>query len=89
MCIIAGGCVQTSEVQYADSLLLHYHYLDVIMDMLGDQKMRMIINDYYDSTGEQDLVRKAVSESWVKEQQIYSDERDGSGVWTNTHFRCH
>ena len=48
------------------------------MDMLGDHKMRKIINDYYDSSGEQDLVRKAVSEAWSKEQQIYNDEIDSS-----------
>ena len=46
------------------------------MDMLGDHKMRKIVNDYYEDSGEQDLVRKAVSEAWVKERRLNS-ESDG------------
>ena len=52
---------------------------DVIMDMLGDTKMRKIVNSYYEDSGEQDLVRKAVAEAWQKEQ-LYSGEIDGKGT---------
>ena len=44
--------------------------------MLGDHKMRKIVNDYYEDSGEQELVRKAVSKAWSKENQLNS-ETDG------------
>ena len=56
------------SVQYIISLV------DVIMDMLGNHKMRNIINNYYGSSGELELVRKAVSEAWTKEQQLHNDD---------------
>ena len=48
--------------------------IDIIMDMLGDKTMRKIICNYYEESGEQDLVRRAVCEAWDKEQKIYNDE---------------
>ena len=48
------------------------------MDMLGDKTMRKIICNYYEESGEQDLVRRAVSEAWDKEQNIYNDEINAS-----------
>ena len=53
-------------------------YTDVIMDMLGVQKMRIVINNYYEESGEQELVRRAVSEALDKEQKHYHDEIDAS-----------
>ena len=53
-------------------------YTDVIMDMLGVQKMRIVINNYYEDSGEQELVRKAVSDAWNKEQKHYHDDIDAS-----------
>ena len=43
--------------------------------------MRKIVNDYYEDSGEQDLVRKAVSEAWVKERRLNS-ESDGLSTGT-------
>ena len=51
---------------------------DVIMDMLGDRKMRKIVNSYYDDSGEPTLVRKAVAEAYSKEQD-YNEDVDGRG----------
>ena len=49
------------------------------MDMLGDQRMRKIVNKYYEKSGEPQLVRKAVAEAWDKER-LYSDQVDGSST---------
>ena len=50
---------------------------DVIMDMLGDHKMRKIVSNYYEESGEHELVYKAVKTAWSKEN-LYHDEVDGS-----------
>ena len=41
--------------------------------------MRKIVNNYYEESGEQDLVRKAVSEAWSKEQ-LYNGDIDGNAT---------
>ena len=53
--------------------------VDVIMDMLGDWKMRTILYKYYEDSGEFGLVRRAVDEAWSKEQHIYQEEVDACG----------
>ena len=53
---------------------------DVIMDMLGNQKMRRIVTSYYEESGEQKLVSEAVATAWEKEK-LYNDntaETDGA-----------
>ena len=51
------------------------------MEMLGDQKMGKIVNDYYEDSGEPELVRKAVAEAWELERgRLYSDQVDGTGT---------
>lgn len=50
---------------------------DIIMDMLGNRKMRKIVNRYYEDSGEPRLVRKAIDEAWCKEQNFNGDEIDG------------
>lgn len=52
-------------------------FSDVIMDMLGNQKMRNIVNSYYDDSGEPELVRKAVAEAQEKEK-LNCDHIDGN-----------
>ena len=50
------------------------------MDMLGNQKMRRIVTNYYEESGEQKLVSKAVATAWEKEK-LYNDtttETDGT-----------
>jgi hypothetical protein len=59
---------------------------DVIMDMLGDRKMRKIVNSYYDDSGEPTLVRKAVAEAYSKEQD-YNEQVDSSGNALLTRWR--
>ena len=56
-----------------------FSFSDIIMDMLGDRKMRKIVNRYYEDSGEPKLVRKAVDEAWRKEQN-YNAENDGKGT---------
>ena len=46
------------------------------MDMLGDRKMRKIVNSYYEGSGEPALVRKAVAEAYSKERD-YNEQVDG------------
>ena len=43
------------------------------MDMLGDRKMRKIVNGYYEDSGEPKLVRNAVDEAWRKEQMFNAE----------------
>ena len=55
-------------------------FADVIMDMLGNQNMRRIVTNYYEESGEQKLVSKAVATAWEKEK-LYNDnttETDGT-----------
>ena len=50
------------------------------MDILGNQKMRRIVTNYYEESGEQKLVSKAVATAWEKEK-LYNDtttETDGT-----------
>ena len=46
------------------------------MDILGDKKMRKIVNSYYEGSGEPHLVRKAVAEAYSKERD-YNEQVDG------------
>ena len=62
-------------------------YVDVIMDMLGNQKMRQLITDYYQSSGEPNLVNRAVQQAWTRERKYSLDlidgkEGDGTSFWT-------
>ena len=59
-----------------------HKFSDIIMDMLGDRKMRKIVNTYYEDSGEPKLVRKAVDEAWRKEQMFNSEsiEIDGQNT---------
>ena len=50
--------------------------LDIIMDMLEDKKMRMIISQYYEESGEPEMVRKAVDEAWHKEKSFNAQSDD-------------
>ena len=54
-------------------------HLDIIMDMLGDKEMRETVSQYYEESGEQELVRKAVDKAWYKEQS-FNAEIDGQGT---------
>lgn len=49
---------------------------DVIMDILGNKSMRKMVTAYYEGTGEQRLVSKAIVKAWVRETG-YSDNLDG------------
>ena len=48
------------------------------MDMLGNQKMRQLITDYYQSTDEPRLVSRAVLKARTKERLLSIDMMDGS-----------
>ena len=63
-------------------LMTDHYFIDVIMEMLGDQKMGKIVNDYYEDSGEPELVRKAVAEAWVLERERLksADQMDGIGT---------
>jgi hypothetical protein len=54
-------------------LLEDHNPADIIMDMLGDRKMRKIVNGYYEDSGEPKLVRNAVDEAWRKEQMFNAE----------------
>ena len=59
---------------------------DVIMDMLGNQRMRQFITDYYQSSGEPKLVNQAVKQAWTRERKYSLDlmdgnEGDGTTLW--------
>ena len=58
----------------------------MIMDMLGDRKMRKVVNSYYEDSGEPNLVRKAVAEAYSKEQD-YNEQVDSSGNALLTRWR--
>ena len=65
----------------------HFLFVDVIMDMLGNQKMRQLITDYYQSSGEPNLVNRAVQQAWTRERKYSLDlidgkEGDGTSIWT-------
>ena len=53
-------------------------YTDVIMDMLGNQRMRQLITDYYQSSGEPNLVNRAVQQAWTRERKFSQDLMDGN-----------
>ena len=55
----------------------NYSFSDIIMDMLGDRKMREIVSKYYENSGEPQLIRKAVDEARKKEQKHVYSEVDG------------
>ena len=43
--------------------------------------MGKIVNDYYEDSGEPELVRKAVAEVWqLKREQLKTDQVDGIGT---------
>lgn len=49
---------------------------DVIMDILGNQGMRKMVIDYYEETGEQTLVSKAIAKAWVRERGFSDNSID-------------
>ena len=56
------------------------HKTDVIMDILGNKGMRKMVNDYYEDTGEQKLVSKAITKAWVRERGFSDNSIDFDGV---------
>ena len=50
---------------------------DVIMDMLGNQRMRQLITDYYQCTDEPNLVSHAVMTARSRERKFSEDVLDG------------
>lgn len=48
---------------------------DVIMDILGNKGMRKMVTAYYEGTGEQKLVSRAIVKAWVREKEL-SDNLD-------------
>ena len=77
-CACKFMCIASYWLPVTDLLHVCCVSLDVIMDMLGDRKMRKIVNSYYEGSGEPALVRKAVAEAYSKEQ-CYNEEVDGRG----------
>ena len=53
--------------------------VDVIMDMLGNQRMRQLITDYYQCTDEPKLVTQAVKKAWCRERK-FSQEMMGESI---------
>lgn len=49
---------------------------DVIMDILGNKGMRKMVTAYYEGTGEQKLVSKAIAKAWVKEREFSDNSID-------------
>ena len=47
------------------------------MDMLGNQRMRQLITDYYQSTDEPRLISRAVVKARIKERSLSIDLVDG------------
>ena len=47
------------------------------MDMLGNQKMRQLITDYYQCTDEPKLVNLAVKKARLRERKYSQDLMDG------------
>ena len=54
------------------------------MDILGNKGMRKMVNDYYEDTGEQKLVSKAIAKAWVRERGFSGDSIDFDGVKAGT-----
>ena len=50
------------------------------MDILGNQGMRKMVTDYYEETGEQKLVSKAVGKAWVREKEFSNNSLDSDGT---------
>jgi hypothetical protein len=64
---------------------------DVIMDMLGNQKMRQLITDYYQCSDEPKLVNLAVKQAWSRERKYSLDlidgsEGEGTSIWSQLKF---
>ncbi len=51
------------HVQELGVIWEHGRPQDVIMDMLGNQKTRQLITEYYQSSSEPDLVKRAIKSS--------------------------
>ena len=49
------------------------------MDMLGNQRMRQLITDYYQCTDEPKLVTQAVKKAWCRERK-FSQEMMGESI---------
>ena len=47
------------------------------MDILGNQKMRRVVTNYYQESGETKLVNKAVKRAWIKEKS-FNENKDES-----------
>ena len=50
------------------------------MDILGNQGMRKMVTDYYEESGEQRLVSKAIAKAWVRERGIGLNSVDFDGT---------
>lgn len=61
---------------------------DVIMDILGNKSMRKMVTAYYEGTGEQRLVSKAIVKAWVREKG-FSDNLDGGTSSLRYIYRRH
>ena len=46
--------------------------------------MRKMVNDYYEDTGEQKLVSKAIAKAWVRERGFSDNSIDFDGVKAGT-----
>ena len=55
------------------------------MDMLEDIKMRKVVTQYYENSGELELVRKAVIDARVKEKA--HSECNGTGNKSTIHTK--
>ena len=76
------ACDPTIEID--DNLSIPVINTDVIMDMLGNQRMRQLITDYYQCTDEPSLVSNAVMTARSRERKISEDMLDGEGKGKDT-----
>ena len=87
-------CVVVSVLRHTHS---HTHtpssslYTDVIMDMLGNQRMRQLITDYYQCSDEPKLVNLAVKQAWSRERKYSLDimdgnEGEGTSLWAQIKY---
>ena len=59
------------------------------MDILGNKGMRKMVTDYYEDTGEQKLVGKAIAKAWVRERGFsessidFNDDTFSNGKYTS------
>ena len=77
-------CCDSNDQQYC---ALMYITTDVIMDILGNKSMRKMVTNYYEDTGEQKLVSKAIGKAWVRERGFSDNSIDFAGVTNTTGIR--